>query len=438
MFKFIVFSGLLALGTASPASSPPPPPPTPPGPPGVPAAVFSTTCNGKPYTYKELAGFGFVPGNALDKYGDSISLGSSIAISSWKKKDSKYEGTLWGLPDRGWNTEGTINYQPRVHQFTITLSLAPKATIAKPSAPNLAFKYKNTILLAGPDGKATTALDADRSGGLQYPGFPLLPAATWTGDGFGGSGPGGKAVTIDAESLVLSEDGGFWISDEYGPGIYKFDKNGKMTASIVPPDALLPLRNGSVRCVAHIYLRSFMLTFFSSFPSNNAPRFDPSRTVVPANPTQGRQNNQGFEGMTMSPDGIYLWILLQSAARQEGGSSPNTRIHARLLQYTIKNSKGTAQRPVYKAEYVVPLPTFTDATGKLLIAAQSELHFISDTQFFFLPRDSAAGRGFASSTSLYRHVDVFDISKATNVKGSTYDAFNASVASTGMSSTCSC
>jgi hypothetical protein len=170
----------------------------------------------------------------------------------------------------------------------------------------------------------------------------------------------------------------------------------------------------------------------SSFPSNNPPRFDPSRTVIPANPTSGRQNNQGFEGMSISPDGKYLWILLQSAARQEGGSNPATRIYARLLQYTLKTASGASPKPVYKAEYVVPLPTFTDATGKTLIAAQSELHFISDTQFFVLPRDSAAGRGFASSESLYRHVDVFDISKATNIKGAKYDAFNASIASAGM------
>lgn len=136
--------------------------------------------------------------------------------------------------------------------------------------------------------------------------------------------------------------------------------------------------------------------------------------------------------MTISPNGKYLWVLIQSAARQEGGSSAGTRIYARLLQYTIKNIWGLAQKPVYKAEYVVPLPTFTDATGKVLIAAQSELHFISDTQFFFLPRDSAAGHGMVSSTSLYRHVDIFDISAATNVKGATHDAFNATIASAGM------
>jgi hypothetical protein len=192
-----------------------------------------------------------VPSAARDKYGDSISIGSSIAFASWEKekgKDgAKYKGKMYGLPDRGWNTHGTINFQPRIHEFTVSLTLSPNATAENPAAPNVAFVYQDSILLTGPDGEPTTGLDADQSGGLEYPGFPTLPAATYSGNGFGGPGPGGKRVTIDAEGLVLSDDGGFWISDEYGPYAYKFDKQGKMTDAIAPPDAILPVRNNKVR-----------------------------------------------------------------------------------------------------------------------------------------------------------------------------------------------
>ncbi|CAH0044783.1 unnamed protein product [Clonostachys solani] len=374
-------------------------------------SVFSTTCQGKSYTYNELAGYGSVPSDALDKYGETISMGSSIAMASWTKQGSQYKGLLYALPDRGYNTGGTLNFQPRVHKFEVTLTPASGATVANPASPNLAFEYKDSILLTSPDGQPLTGLDADQTGGLQYTGFPIVPAATYPGDGFGGAGPGGKRATLDAEALVLAEDGGFWISDEYGPYIYKFDSSGKMISATAPPDALLPLRNGVV-----------------SFASNNPPIYDLTKSPSPANPTQGRQNNQGFEGMTVSPDGKSLWVLIQSAARQEGGSSSSTRDHCRLLQYRIKDCKHT-QRLVYKAEYVVPLPKFKDATGKQLVAAQSELHFISDTQFFFLPRDSGNGHGLSSSTSIYRHVDIFDISAATNVKGTTHDSFNTSIAS---------
>lgn len=38
---------------------------------------------------------------------------------------------------------------------------------------------------------------------------------------------------MDPEGLVLDKsDGGFWVSDEYGPYIYKFNKGGKMTGAI--------------------------------------------------------------------------------------------------------------------------------------------------------------------------------------------------------------
>lgn len=134
--------------------------------------------------------------------------------------------------------------------------------------------------------------------------------------------------------------------------------------------------------------------------------------------------------MTASPDGKSLWVLLQSAARQEGGSSPATRRNTRLLQYAVKKNCSTGRPALqYKAEYVVPLPTFTAKDGKTLVAAQSEMHFVSNTQFFFLPRDSGNGHGLSSSESIYRHIDVFDISEATNVKGTEHDSFNGSIAS---------
>ena len=210
-------------------------------------SVLETKCNGKSYTYNELAGYGFVPSNARDKLGDTISLGSSIAFSSWKKVGDKYQGTFYGLPDRGWNTQGTINFPPRLHKFAVTLTPAPSASVSRPSPPNLVVQYQDTILLTGPDGELATGLDPDQTGGLTYPGFPVLPAATYPGNGFGGPGPGGKRVSLDAEGLFLGDKGTFWISDEYGPYVYQFSAGGRMLAAIAPPDALLPLRNGKVR-----------------------------------------------------------------------------------------------------------------------------------------------------------------------------------------------
>ena len=68
--------------------------------------VNQTTCDGKTFTYQQLAGYGFVASNARDKFGDTLGgYGSAIALDrkAWKKTgDGIYTGLLYALPDRGW------------------------------------------------------------------------------------------------------------------------------------------------------------------------------------------------------------------------------------------------------------------------------------------------------------------------------------------------
>jgi len=123
----------------------------------------------------------------------------------------------------------------------------------------------------------------------------------------------------------------------------------------------------------------------------------------------------------VSPDGETLYVLAQSALIQEGGLKNKNRRYARFVQYNISGSE-----PVYKSEYVVPLPFYPDGSK---VAAQSEIQYVSDTQFMILARDSNAGHGQTNTMSVYRHVDIFDISNATDVKSASNDAFNGSIAS---------
>ena len=67
--------------------------------------VNQTTCAGTRYEYTGLAGYGFIPSNATDKYGSTIGgIGSSVAIDpfSWHEMNGVYHGIAWALPDRGW------------------------------------------------------------------------------------------------------------------------------------------------------------------------------------------------------------------------------------------------------------------------------------------------------------------------------------------------
>jgi len=57
------------------------------------------------------------------------------------------------------------------------------------------------------------------------------------------------------------------------------------------------------------------------------------------------------------------------------------------------------------------------------------VHYVSDKQFMVLARDSNSGHGQDDSESFYRHIDIFDISAATNIKSTASDAVNGSIAS---------
>lgn len=103
----------------------------------------------------------------------------------------------------------------------------------------------------------------------------------------------------------------------------------------------------------------------------------------------------GFEGLSASPDGRTLYILLQSATVQDGGGSKGTSRFTRLLQYDVFASPPL--RPRLTGEWVVPLPQ--NAKGNTL--AQSELHFISKNVFFVLARDGD-GHGGDDNNSKYK------------------------------------
>lgn len=316
------------------------------------------------------------------------------------------------------NTNGTLNYQNRIHKFAISLKLAPHASVKNPSDPNIRLEYLDTILLTGPDGEPTTGLDADITGYGSYHGFPPLPVATYTGNGFGGAGKGGRRIPIDSEGLALdTRDGGFWISDEYGPYIYKFSSRGRMELAIQPPQAYLPRRNDTL-----------------SFNSDSPPLYDPEEVPNPEDTVTGRANNQGFEGLTMSPDGKTLYALMQSALDQEGGPDKQTKQPARMVAYDI-----SGRLPKYIHEWVVMLPKYFDYTSSKAskankVAAQSEIHQLPTGDFIVLARDSGFGHGQDESLSVYRQADVFSVldkkANATDLKGlNNYDTATGAIAS---------
>jgi hypothetical protein len=358
------------------------------------ASSQSVTFQGATFVNWGLVGVGRVPSNATDQFGETLGgFGSGMAmdLQNWHKNgDGSYGGTLFMLPDRGWNTSGTVDFHGRLHRFEVKLN--PLFSGTTTSQDQLQLDYKNSVLFHQPGGGLTTGLDAIgvRPGNTVLPDLPI---------GFNG------VISIDDEAIVHVGDGTVWVSEEYGPYIYHYTLGGTLQDVIRPPDAFIPKRlNAQNQPV-------------ENFSANSPPI---GATYNLGNPVSGRQNNQGFEGLAMSPDRRTLFVLLQSALIQDldPANIRTTRRNTRLLAYDLSRHD-----PKLVGEYVVQPPLYQDPTStKKLIAAQSEMLALNDHQFLVLARDS--GNGFthpATPGSVYRSIDLIDIAGATNIAGTIYD-----------------
>jgi hypothetical protein len=355
----------------------------------APFAPVAATAADAPVASQGLVAVGRMPAALRDRLGETFGSGSGMTVNraTWKRVGEAYEGEIYLLPDRGYNVEGTTDYSTRLNR--LSLKITPVAPGSKPLSgqeqAGVQATLAETIMLTEANGTPLTGLDPTQVRAASG-GFPALPQTN-----------GGK-ISLDPEAVVLMPDGTFFISDEYTPGIFRFSADGKLLGVTRPPEAFSPIRKGE-------------LNFSSNNPGPTAS------APVPPNPERGRQNNQGFEGMSLSTDGKTLTVVLQSATRQDGGDAPATRNHTRALVYDVADPANLK----LVREHVVPLPVFKDGEGKTLVAAQSELLAIDEGRFLLLSRDSNNGQGVKGSTSLYRKIDILDLRDATNIAGTDFD-----------------
>jgi hypothetical protein len=352
-------------------------------------AAETVTIGDLVFVNKALVGVGRLPSDLRDKFGETFGSGSGIVVDpkSWTRTPAGYQGTFYMLPDRGYNVRETTDYRARINKLSVTFTPLdhPDTVPLVQRQKSVVAELVDTILLTDPAGEPLTGLDPN---GVRRAanGFPDLPQA-----------PNGR-ISIDTESLALLPDGSFFVGDEYGPYVYRFSPTGRLLAVIRPPEAFIPKRGGK-----------------DHFSSNNPGAG--SQVPEPRDPEIGRQNNQGFEGLTITPGGRFLVVALQSGTSQDGGASPETRRYARLLYYDIVDPN----RPKLAREHVIPLPVFENAEGKPRVAAQSELLALDETFFLLLCRDAGNGYGSDGATSRYRSIELLDTARATNIAGSRYD-----------------
>jgi hypothetical protein len=303
-------------------------------------------------------------------------------------------GIFLAVPDRGPNavaynpaTDDTSSYITRVQTLFMHLER---------SAPGSALPFALAPLLLD-----TTLLHSDRP--LHYgsgsdvglgAGAPALNHARHT-HYFSGRSDNFDAATrstdpdnarLDPESVRVSRDGRHvFISDEYGPHVYEFDR---FTGRRV---------------------RSFALPAVLAVPTQN-PRGD----VEIAGNTVGRVANKGMEGLAITPDGRTLVGAMQSPLLQDGGTAAQfTRIvtidvrtgQMRQYAYGLTNI-GTAKKPKY--------PTV------------SEILAINDHEFLVDERD---GKGLGDdSAAAFKNIFHIDLAGARDVTGIAGEANLASAA----------
>ena len=109
-------------------------------------AVKTVSFNGASYLNKGLVGVGTYASGNIDGLGDTLGSFSSfkVDVSSWRKNaDGSYAGSLYTLPDRGYNVAGLIDYAARIQKFD--LAFTPDYTTNTVGQTQLTLTFKNTI-----------------------------------------------------------------------------------------------------------------------------------------------------------------------------------------------------------------------------------------------------------------------------------------------------
>ena len=346
-----------------------------------------------------LVGVGRLSGESLDKFGETQGASSGVFITDWAWSAGQFSGKFNVLPDRGYG-DGSSNYAARLHELSFTFT--PHYGVGPVPQNQVTMTYLDSTKFTYQDGatmKFTSGLNP--TGTSQLFGGQTVGAVTAAN---GQDGAQESLLSFDAEAVYLFGDGSGFVSDEYGCYIARFNPSKQITGITQLPAAARPHRPGTT------------------------PNFD-SATA----PTNGRRNNQGLEGMSVTPDGTRLLALLQSATVQDtNGAQQQTRNHTRLFVYDIAGPNREA--PLLVGEYIVKLPQIdlnSDGSGADGTAAQSEIVALGGSSFLMLPRDgNGLGKGSMTPITL-KSVQLVDFASATNLLGQ-YDEVGQQVSPLGV------
>jgi hypothetical protein len=288
--------------------------------------------------------------------------------------------TFLALPDRGPNAvsynsavDDTVSYIPRFQTFNLSLAPNPDYDASSPNSLPLILTptLRNTTLLSS---STPLVYGSGASVGLGSGAPQLNTRRTYY---FSGRSDNFDPKTLstdprngrlDPESIRVSNDGlRVFISDEYGPHVYEFDRaSGHRLRSFTLPDELA-VRNSS--------------------PVGN--------TEISGN-TVGRVANKGMEGLAITPDGRTLVGALQAPLEQD------TKSVIRLVSIDI--GSGATREYAYQ---------LTSGSGV------SDIVAINDHEFLLDERD---GKGLGDgSVAKVKQLFRVDLRGAADISGKSGD-----------------
>ncbi len=193
------------------------------------------------------------------------------------------------------------------------------------------------------------------------------------------SGDPTKNLRLDPESIRVAPDGSVYISDEYGPNIYHFDRNGKRIGVLAVPEKFKIAR-----------LRP-----------TEVEEIEQNAYVAHSGKGGGRVTNKGMEGLAITPDGSKLIAAMQCPLLQDGGDK--TR-YVRFVEFDLRDA---AAKP---KEFLYVLSGNPDKPGNYSHVTISEIVAVNDHQLLVDERDGA-------KINETKHLFLADLNGAQDISG---------------------
>jgi len=247
----------------------------------------------------------------------------------------------WALSDRG-PGGGVLSYSVRVQRFAVDIHPVTGAISRFRILETVQFKNKLGEPLDG-----------------------IFPGGALDTSNLGNS--------FDPEGLVVHPaTGNLLVSDEYGPSLYEFHRDGTLIRAFKTPETLKPVN------------------------ADGSYNFDGDGAT-------GRRTNRGFEGLAISPDGAFVYAMLQSAMVDEGAGNGFCN---RIVKFSYATGAAVAQ-------FAYRMESASQGRGISALVA------VNANDFLVLERNNRGIGVGAEATPPNKKVFKINLAAATDVSGQT-------------------